>query len=282
MKTTRNENVNWGALIAKIVDQTKVARPVMEFYVDVLRARDELMLETGAAPPEKGSGTLPLFGPADFTIDVEAVVSALKTFLSLNAGNHPILQDNLQAILKLFNDRYFEDAALLLDVSRGDFAKIERLSAERRMDVGLLVFLAHSAVKARLQPALRSASAGLSLDSWRRGTCPVCGSRPHLAYMEPEAKEKTLCCALCDQQWAVDALFCPFCDQIEAAAKRITVPGLPQLWAEICATRGAYLKGSFSRSAVLNKSACLDDLASMRLDYAAIEEGYARLTSIPS
>ncbi len=289
MEITAGEPVNWGALVAKIVDQTKIPRPIMEYYVLVLRKRDELMSASDDAasrthePSAAGEPeSLPLREAAEIALDMQAVAATLETFLDLKPGKRPLLRDGLGAIEKLFREGYFRDADVWTRVARGDFERIERLSSDLNIDVGLPIFLTHSALKTHLQPLLRREADGRNFSSWRQGLCPVCGSRPHLAYSEGTTGEKTLCCSLCDQQWTVEATYCPWCGKTETTMERIVADPLENAWAEACDACDFYLKVTASRSSALRQNGCLDDLATMRLDYAAIERGYLRRTSIPS
>lgn len=53
------------------------------------------------------------------------------------------------------------------------------------------------------------------LGLWQKGSCPVCGQRPHFGRLYSEQGVKQLECWLCGTQWQHIRLQCPFCDVSE-------------------------------------------------------------------
>lgn len=47
-------------------------------------------------------------------------------------------------------------------------------------------------------------------ESWRRGYCPICGSKPDFAYLKGNGS-RWLRCSHCDTEWLFQRLECPYC-----------------------------------------------------------------------
>jgi FdhE protein len=49
-------------------------------------------------------------------------------------------------------------------------------------------------------------------EQWRRGYCPICGSRADFAFLDRENGARWLVCCWCDAEWLFQRLQCPYCD----------------------------------------------------------------------
>ena len=58
---------------------------------------------------------------------------------------------------------------------------------------------------------------------WQRGYCPVCGSWPRLAVVEPTTGRRELLCARCNTRWALFNTFCVYCGN--ETPDQLSVPG---------------------------------------------------------
>ncbi len=268
-------------LVAHIVQMAKLPRPVIDYCVKVLEVRDGFRSANGAAPEVERFESPTSEGlPA---IDVGSCMQALEKILAVKPGKHPVLRDQLNGMRVLFNEGVFEDGAFFRQAVAGEYETLDRLALDRLLDNGLMRFVVHSAAKAVIAPYYRAAREGKRFDDWRRGQCPVCGSLPHFAYTDTDGEkaEKTLCCSLCGLQWQTDGGLCPFCGDDEPHAVRIESPAVENVWAEACPGSGFYLKAADRSAHFPSKDASLNDLASIRLDYTAMEEGFTRPGPIP-
>lgn len=276
-------------LIAKIVDQTKMARPIIEFYLEAIELREKLeSSETGAKIEEESAGRffMPDELPATLlfkvTLNIEKCAAGLQPFFELKVGEHPVFQHQLKVVRDLLEkDGRVKDDLFHL-AAAGNYCRVEEIAFAAGSDAGLLGFVVRSALRTVLAPDLKRKARGCDFSSWRRGHCPACGSKPHLGYVRANEKNKTLCCSFCGQQWTVDISLCPFCGTDGAETEKVEAKALEHIWAEACRKCGSYIKIMDARASLFSGRPSIDDLASMHLDYIAASEGYTRPVPSPA
>ncbi len=119
---------------------------------------------------------------------------------------------------------------------------------------------------------------GSRLPGWTAGYCPTCGGWPAFAETRGIERSRYLRCGRCGAEWQAHALFCCFCRNNDHKELGSLVPEKSGASRAIdtCNRCRGYLK-TFTR---LQGSAAdkimLDDLASVDLDIAALEQGFKR------
>jgi FdhE protein len=114
--------------------------------------------------------------------------------------------------------------------------------------------------------------------AWVEGYCPVCGSRPAFAEVRGIERNRYYRCGRCGGEWHAHALQCPFCAMSDHHQLTVLVPeqGSSNDVIEACQHCLGYVK-TFTRLQGCSPAAVmLEDLASVDLDVAAIEHGFAR------
>ena len=114
--------------------------------------------------------------------------------------------------------------------------------------------------------------------SWVEGYCPVCGSLPAFAEVRGIERNRYFRCCRCGGEWHARALYCPYCAMSDHAELVALVPEKDGANAVIdaCQRCLGYVK-TFTRLQGCSPGAVmLEDLASVDLDVAAIEHGFAR------
>jgi FdhE protein len=114
----------------------------------------------------------------------------------------------------------------------------------------------------------------LDLTAWRHGHCPFCGWEPDFAVITPSA-DRRLICGRCTGQWAFAPLTCPFCanDDRALVTSFATRDGRYRVYA--CDVCRRYLKAYDGRTATRPVLLSVDSIATLPLDAAAIQRGYA-------
>jgi hypothetical protein len=109
---------------------------------------------------------------------------------------------------------------------------------------------------------------------WTHGHCPFCGWEPDFAVITPSA-DRRLICGRCCGQWAFGALTCPFCTNDDRAliTSFATRDGRYRVYA--CDVCRRYLKAYDGRSATRPVMVAVDSIATLPLDAAAMQRGYA-------
>lgn len=110
--------------------------------------------------------------------------------------------------------------------------------------------------------------------NWSHGHCPVCGWEPEFAVVLPSG-DRRLICGRCTAQWEHGVHTCPFCDnddrsQVTSFATR---DGRYRVYA--CDVCRRYLKAYDARSAARPVMVSVDSIATLPLDAAAQQRGYA-------
>jgi FdhE protein len=196
----------------------------------------------------------------------------LATILSLESDSH---SDSVPATAiraavasgKLDLDRAFGEAL-------ADHADhLAELAAWAGLDLEPL----GAALRLAVTPSLRAHAAALAPllqqpERWQRGYCPVCGSWPSLALLEPATPPRHLQCARCSTRWAVVDRFCVYCGNDVPDAMSIPELGVA-VGLETCGHCRGYLKTVLS----INDPRSVDDCALAGLDRRAFELGFRRV-----
>jgi FdhE protein len=119
--------------------------------------------------------------------------------------------------------------------------------------------------------------------SWVEGYCPVCGSWPAFAEVRGIERNRYFRCGRCGGEWHARALYCPYCAMSDHEELVALVPEKSDSNAvgsnaviDACQRCLGYVK-TFNRLKGCSPGAVmLEDLASVDLDVAAIEHGFAR------
>jgi FdhE protein len=130
-----------------------------------------------------------------------------------------------------------------------------------------------------LQACARALQSEVPL-AWWEGYCPVCGAWPALAELRGLERKRWLRCGRCSAGWELPLLRCPFCGEMHHDNLGYLAPEESQQTrrVEVCKTCSGYLKAEATVRALAPWAVLLDDLATLPLDVAALERGYARPT----
>jgi FdhE protein len=119
--------------------------------------------------------------------------------------------------------------------------------------------------------------------SWVEGYCPVCGSLPAFAEVRGIERNRYFRCGRCGGEWHARALYCPYCamsDHDELVALVPEKDGTNAVGSnaviDACQRCLGYVKTFTRLQGCPPGAVMLEDLASVELDVAAIEHGFAR------
>ncbi|MGC4082751.1 MAG: formate dehydrogenase accessory protein FdhE [Vicinamibacterales bacterium] len=110
--------------------------------------------------------------------------------------------------------------------------------------------------------------------AWHHGHCPVCGWEPDFAVVTPSG-ERRLICGRCTAQWTFGMHTCPYCsnDERSRITSFATRDGRYRVYA--CDACKRYLKAYDARNAARPVMVSVDAIATLPLDAAAQQRGYA-------
>lgn len=187
-------------------------------------------------------------------------------------------------LLRRFDELSADAARRLLELSREAGALQDlaerwfRARVSPRMDPGEPLPPEYDAVFAlAFRPYLARCAAALgprlSLDTWQRGTCPVCAGEPELAVLAVQP-ERTLVCGRCALRWPHDPPRCPFCGNTDRATLRTLASPDRVHWLMACDVCRRYLKAYDERHGGRPAMPPVDTVATLGLDAIALQRGY--------
>jgi FdhE protein len=114
--------------------------------------------------------------------------------------------------------------------------------------------------------------------SWTEGYCPVCGAWPAFAEVRGIERSRYLRCGRCGGAWQAQCLSCSYCGMTDHEELVSLVPEKSGSNAVIDACKRClgYVKTFTTLQGSPPAKVMLDDLASVDLDIAALEQGYRR------
>lgn len=173
--------------------------------------------------------------------------------------------------------RRLDVAALLEAAIALDPSAVEEIAKESGADANALAAVAQFAAFPLLQACGRRLEEHVVGD-WSEGYCPICGAWPSLVEMRGIERTRRHRCGRCGADWAATVLRCPFCDERDHRKQGGLVPdGEEELRkVDTCHTCRSYMKAITTLGPIAPDAVLLEDLATVELDLAAIERGYAR------
>ncbi len=162
-------------------------------------------------------------------------------------------------------------------VLRRDSEMIEELVDAHKLQVEVVSFLVSQTLRPFMRLMTRKLSAEFDYDAWHRGTCPVCGGNPTMAYLSKAVGRRRLYCSLCECEWFFHRIGCPYCGNTEGSKiKYFTVDNEKRYRVYVCEECKGYIKTvDQSVSALGEKPAMfLEDVRTLHLDLVAMREGF--------
>jgi FdhE protein len=214
-----------------------------------------------AAPARDGTSVALVTGTT-FSVDGRAATRFVDALLQTAGGRPPGTEGTIELL----------DASVAQD---GD--RLAAFASAAGIDAGLATALAPLAASPLLQ-ACERAWRGRVAPEWDRAACPVCGALA--AVMEARGVERAyrLRCARCGADWRAEPVRCPYCGERDHAKLRgLVAQGTGDLRrVEACTVCLGYVKSVTTLTACAPEDVALLDLATVDLDVAALEHGYAR------
>jgi FdhE protein len=256
----------------------KRQRPEWEPWLAVVQ---EILHETGtsewdaAVPADVNAHlpTIPLLAGATLILQTSAVRRLLKRVIRIaslsGTSKMATLESALHAdldVLTLFK------ASLCQDSDRVKEAAVVRgVDAEALQAVIALVPLP-------FLHACRQRWGSVISESWVEGYCPVCGAWPAFAEVRGIERSRYFRCGRCGGEWHARCLHCPYCALSDHDALVSLVPekGGSRGVIDACERCLGYFKTFTRLQGCPPATVIVDDLASVDLDVAALEQGYTR------
>jgi FdhE protein len=247
--------------------------PWLSVVGEVLNAATDRHWEDFVPAIPRQAQSVPLLAQASIVVSIDFLRRWLKQMLRTAAASGTPEMATLQAAEKSDVEAVQLFRAALAQNSR----KLERIALDCGADAKAFQSVAELLPIPFLQACGRLWS-NAAFESWTEGYCPLCGAWPALAEVRGIERARYLRCGRCGKEWQAHALRCLFCntDDHEQLVSLVPQNGASARAIEGCKRCSGYLK-SFTRLQGIDAlEVMLDDLASVDLDIAAVEQGYRR------
>jgi len=288
--------------IRKTAGMIQKARPaygaLIDFYGQVFVAQGESLPHIALDPiiidpallALKQENGMPLIDPSQFLVDKTPSDLLLKKICELAVAHAPKLSNAAEKLLTaLTNGAHtngahtngtFDPAPVYLALLNGqkieDHAKLMDITSEE------LTFFVFSAMAPSIQSCAVQLSAYLTgAPDQKNGYCPICGSHPDVAYLDPDGK-KFLVCSLCTHEWQTHRMGCVFCDSTDRQDQHYFFNNEEKEYrVYVCDNCQSYLKLVDLRQLDRSFVPKLEQITTLHLDYKAQEKGYTSATHKP-
>lgn len=257
LKRLRPEWLPWLAVVEEVVGETTSSR-------------------WEAAVPDRGEtqhNATPVLSGATLAMDASAVRRLLGRLIRIAsrsgterlAALEPALRADVD-ILALFRASLCQDSKSIAGIAAASGADAEALQGV----VALLALPFLHACNRRWAPSIR--------ESWVEGYCPVCGSWPAFAEVRGIERRRYFRCGRCGGEWHAHMLHCAYCTNTNHDELAALVPDKAGAHGviEACRRCFGYVKTFTRLQGCPPGTVMLDDLGSVDLDVAALEQGYTR------
>lgn len=247
--------------------------PWLSVVDEVLTAATDPRWEDCVPPVPRRSQHAPLLAQASIVISIDFLRRWLQQLLRTAAAGGTAEMATLKDVEKSAIEAVELFRAALAQNSR----RLERIALDYGVDGKAFRGVAELMPIPFLH-ACRRVWAKADLESWAEDYCPLCGAWPALAEVRGIEKARYLRCGRCGKDWQAYGLRCTFCknDDHEQLVSLVPQNGAPTRMVESCKRCGGYLKSFTTLQGTDALGVMIDDLASVDLDIAAVEQGYRR------
>ncbi len=199
----------------------------------------------------------------EVTLDFEDQKKAEVLKINRAIQNESIDLDKLNEALVFGKSRYFASAAKKLGASKGILYSIT-----------LMVF------RPIFELAAEKEKHVVKDYEWKKGYCPICGSRPKMAKLEKEVGRRYLWCPLCGSEWVYRRVKCPFCENENQELLRFFyLDEMSTYRVDVCDNCKSYIKTVDERKKSNDEKTIfeIEDSITLFLDKIAAKEGYKHI-----
>jgi len=250
---------------------------ILEVNVKIEEEKQKLLEKIGAAKLKDGISAgedLPVLDRKSLQLKLDKAPRSLSRIIELLEEYRPELKGDLEKIQQTIG----KDKKAIKELVKQVICA-ERVEVGDGVNADLAVEVLELAARPFFEAYSRTASSRLPDKEFFEGACPICGGEPYLSILRDEAGKKLLRCGLCDWEWRVPRIKCPFCGTEEQKKLQyLEIPGKEgKGWKiEVCLDCRRYLKSVDTREAGEIRFPRVLDLATLPYDILAENEGYRR------
>lgn len=250
-----------------VTEQFKI-RPEIETHPVHL---DEELIKT------KSREGFPLVGKGDLKLDMASATTLFERLCEVLKRNNKVAAD-VDKIQDVIRRKEFALEEVFQKTAAEDGEYVATLLDRLELRGEILSFLTENSLKPIFEAYAHELKGHVDQESWQRGHCPICGSKPVMAELIGVEKKKFLICSCCAYEWRYMTIKCPFCEtaapegfkylftEQEGRAYRI----------ETCQKCRKYIKTVDTEELDEEIVPSAEDIGTLYLDVIAKKEGYER------
>lgn len=216
----------------------------------------------------------PLINRAEFPVDVKAAEALLRKICQLAVDANEVLADASPRIVDALDKGMLDAPSLFSKVLEEDDTYLDEVATRLGTDKRLLAFAAYSSMKPTLCLCAEQLATYLDKEApWEKGYCPICGSPPALSMLREDG-QRSLLCSLCGHEWAIQRIFCPFCDNKDQETLHYFFSEQERDYrVDVCDQCKKYIKTIDTREMKRPVYAFVEQISTLHLDMLAQEQG---------
>jgi formate dehydrogenase accessory protein FdhE len=274
----------------ELVERSPDLHDAAHFYEIILPLVRDANLNTtpvSLGPEEaraKLAAGLPLLQDVALEVDLAAFHGLLLRLVCALENPGGSGRDRYSRIREALEADRVETGTLLSSIAGGDQGPVAAAAHSLQLDADLVRTLVRNALKPALHAWRRQLSPLLSGIPWDRGTCPICGAVAILGELQDNHLAKHLRCGQCGADWPFRRLRCTYCgnEDHQSLGYLYGEQRHAERRVEVCDKCKGYLKVIVSFHPTPPDILPIEDLATLHLDYIALERGYDRVAIEPA
>jgi FdhE protein len=267
LKRERPEWGPWLAVVEEVLREAEASGWDAAVPADVSPGVDAHGAKAASQP------TIPLLAGATLNVQAAAVRRLLKRLIGIASRGGTATMATLESALDADLD-----ALMLFEASLcQDRDRITAMAAHCKANADAFQGLIALVSVPVLHACARGRASSIP-ESWVQGYCPVCGAWPAFAEVRGIERRRYFRCGRCGGAWHARPLQCPYCAMGDHDALVSLVPEKAgaQGLIDACTRCLGYVKVFTVLQGCPPGAVMLEDLATVALDIAAMEQGYSR------
>ena len=273
--------------VKQAAEALKKVRPtyadLLNFYEKIFEAQEDSKSQIKMDPviisekilALKKKEKFSLIDMSEFALEPEAAIALLEHICRIVEAANPEMADAARGIRKAVASEALDPQSLFTALLKAEDAYFQKVEKDLGIENRALAFVAYSSIKPSVVHCAEQLAAYLDPDHpWDKGFCPICGNAPGFSLFEDEG-QRVLFCGFCWHQWAVQRIYCPFCENKDSNKLHYYFSETENDYrVDVCDNCKTYIKAVDKRNADRIIYPPLEFVASLHLDIKAQEMGF--------
>lgn len=274
--------------IDSVVKERPSHKEVLKFLKEVMTEQDMIRSKVKTVPVEieeenikvKIKEGFPLVDKRDLTLDIASATRLFRRLCKVLNRSKKASRD-AERIIQALRSKDINLAELFKQAGTENGEYITALSKKLKVKEDVLSFLARNSIKPIFEAYANELRGYVDQETWWRGYCPICGSKPFMAELKDEGGAegaRFLVCSSCSYEWRFMRLKCPFCenDNHEKLRNFYTEKEGKAYRVDVCEKCKRYIKTIDTQELGKEVIPLVEDMGTLYLDVLAQKEGYVR------